>query len=78
MDMNHWVVEYYSNDESKWLECSNDFLCQLDAIKCMRLHADNDPDLAHRVVHIEIKRNSIALSACGEELIQGEQKWLDK
>ena len=66
--MNHWFVEYYSNDEDMWLECSNDFLILSDAIKCMRMHADSDPYMAHRLVHVE--RKTIALSAYGEELLK--------
>ena len=68
--MNHWNVEYYSNDEDMWLECSNDFFSLSDAIRCMRLHAENDPEMAHRIVHIEIKRNTVAISAYGEELVK--------
>lgn len=64
---NTWVVEYYG-EEGEWLECSNDFLCLDDAIRCMRLHAENDLDLAHRLV--EIKRNTVALSMHGEELVK--------
>ena len=67
---NTWIVEYYSNDDGEWLECSNNFLCLLDAIRCMRLHAENDPNLAHRIVHTETKRNTIAISAYGEELVK--------
>ena len=68
--MNHWTVEYYSNDEDMWLECSDGFLSPSDAIKCMRMHSDNDLDMAHRIVHVEIKRKTIALSAYGEELVK--------
>ena len=67
---NTWVVEYYSDDEDMWLECSNDFFSLSDAIKCMRMHADSDPCMAHRIVHTETKRKTIAISAYGEELVK--------
>ena len=68
--MNHWVVEFYSNDEGDWLKCSpqyQDFSACLDN---MRLQALQDQDMAHRVVHVEIKRKTVALSAYGEELLK--------
>jgi len=65
--MDSWIVEYYG-EEGEWLECSNNFWVLDDAIRCMRLHAENDSDLAHRLV--EIKRNTVALSMHGEELVK--------
>lgn len=70
---NTWVVEYYSNDESQWLQCSIEdrvYFCLSEAIKVMRLEAECDPDMSHRVVHIETRRNTVALSAYGEELVK--------
>lgn len=65
-----WIVEFYSNDNREWLKCSITYLCLGDAMRAMREHAEIDTKLAHRVVHLEIKRQTIALSAYGEELIK--------
>ena len=62
-----WIVEYYG-EEGEWIECTNNFWVLDDAIKCMRLHAETDPDLAHRIV--ETKHTTVALSAYGEELVK--------
>ena len=70
--MSHWVVEYYSNDESIWLKCSPEYKDFSACLDNMRLQALQDPDMAHRVVYVEIKstRTTIALSAHGEELLK--------
>jgi len=69
--MNHWTVEYYSNDEGVWLECGRPrYLCLADAVRYMRSEAECDPDMSHRVVHIETKRKTVGLSAYGEELVK--------
>ena len=68
--MNQWTVEYYSNDEGDWLQCSPAYLCLDDAVGSMRTQAKNDPDLAHRIIRAEIHRTTVAMLACGEELIK--------
>ena len=68
--MNQWTVEYYSDDNGEWLECSPAYLCLDDALSSMRLQAENDPAMPHRVIRAVIHRSTAAMSVYGEELIK--------
>lgn len=69
--MNTWIVEHYSNDEDTWVESSRPrHLCLADAMTHMRSQIEFDLDIPHRVVHIETKRKTVALSAYGDELVK--------
>ena len=71
--MSTYHVEYYSNDCGAWIDCSMEgrVYCCLDAaVEAMRLEAECDPDMAHRVIRSVVHRTTAAMAAYGEELIK--------
>jgi len=69
--MNTFVVEYYSNDNDEWLECSPNYICLDDAIRTMRLQVDQDgSDMAHRIIQVWTHRSTVAMMAYGDEVIK--------
>ena len=70
--MSTYHVEYYSNDCEAWIVCgTDDIYCCLDAaVDAMRLEAECDPNMTHRVIRSVIHRSTVAMAAYGEELIK--------
>ena len=48
--MTTYRVQYWDNDSHEWENCSTATDDYNAALRCFRLHAENDPKLCHRLV----------------------------
>jgi hypothetical protein len=63
-----YTVEFYSDLDLIWEECSRPFESYEMALKELRLQAGEDPNIPHRLIETVTTRTTVALASQGEEL----------
>ena len=48
--MTTYKTQFWSNDDDAWMDCSTSVEDYNDALRCFRLHSENDHRMSHRLV----------------------------